>query len=102
MSLVHPRSMAAVLALKGSFFRLEPELDQAADGFGAAGHVGLFTPPPVNLRQLFLVPPLADEGANPSPGSTHLLFVVRNSCSLHDFMLTERQAEGKRELPPRL
>jgi hypothetical protein len=45
---------AAVVALT---FCLEPELDQAADGFGMAWSVGLFVSPSMDLRaELFWKP----------------------------------------------
>jgi hypothetical protein len=60
MSLVHPRSMAAVLALKGSFFRLEPNLDQAADGLTARHLFALGSDPLIDRRYLRRMPTLAD------------------------------------------
>jgi hypothetical protein len=75
---------------------LQPKLDQAADGFGAAGFVDLPAPPTVDLVELIVTPALTNQRTDASRWSADLLFVVRNSCSLHDFMLTERQAEGKR------
>jgi hypothetical protein len=41
------------------------------------------------------MPSLTNQRSYASGWPADLLFVVRNSCFLHDFMLTEKQAEGK-------
>ena len=79
-----------------SFPHLQPELDQPADGFGATRQIRLPTPPAIDQIELIIPPPLTDERAHPRRRTADLLFVVRNACLLHDFMLTERKAEGKR------
>src|SRR6266481_6832171 len=60
-------------------FRLQPKLDQAADGFGAGGDIVL-GPPLVDRRQLQIVPTHADLGA-PSGGSRSAAFLFRGTLN---------------------
>ena len=47
--------MVVVLALKGSFpFRLQPDLDQPADGLGATRLIFLLSRPVVDIIQEFV------------------------------------------------
>jgi hypothetical protein len=79
---------------------LQPELDQAADGFGTRGDIVL-GPPLVNRRQLQIVPAHADLRAFAGWGGA-APFLWYHTCLCHKTMVPQKQAEGKLELPPRL
>src|SRR6266436_5329418 len=64
---------------RSSFLRLEPQLDQAADGFGTRGNIVL-GPPLVDRRQLQIVPAHADLGA-PSGGRRPAAFLFRGTLN---------------------
>jgi hypothetical protein len=77
----------------GFWFYLQPQLDQAADGFGAIGVVILA--PRINL--------FGQSRRKTLTGSKPCCFLGRP----RDFLFTgidleKKQAEGKRQLPPRL
>ncbi len=57
---------AGFLSKSGLGLRLQPELDQAADGLGPSRHIGLPPAPAVYLLQLIIMPPLANQRAHAS------------------------------------
>ena len=85
-----PRPVAPLISLCSSLDLARDR--QPADGFRAAGITAARVAN--GLSRLVDVAPSLTDACRRRLGAADSLFVVRNSCLLHDFMLIERQAEA--------
>src|SRR5450631_2904282 len=77
--------------------RLEPELDQAADGFGKRGHIRLLLGPLHNRSPNNGVCSEPHQRSSAAARAAHD-FLFNRDCFLHTFCITRKRAEGKLEL----
>jgi hypothetical protein len=82
------------------FLRLEPEVDQAADGFGAGGGVGLTGCPSINIRNEFVGKADGPRWVFPSCGATgagsFTAYRIFGYCLFHRQVLPYSGLKNKR------
>jgi hypothetical protein len=82
-----------------SFPRLQPELDEAADGFGAAGRVVLLACPGINLCEEFIGKPNSSGWISPRCGATRASAFTSDRfwyCLFHNPVLPYSGLKNKR------